>query len=935
MTETAAPTDGIVLAQADVSAPDTGGATAAPSGSGLNAVNDCLITAEDDSIQAVVTANDIDSAAGMTMVAGVSEPQNGSATMTEDGLITYRPNPGFTGEDRFSYTATDGAGAEDTAEVFVMVNPLEVGATQIGQAGWLNQPSDWGALASACAGGTALDVAQLAGGTVSVPAPDAGQRIEVAVQPGQIINLADPAFADARFLPVEGGVLAMLEDGRVVFMRDLVEAAEGNQPPVLRIADGQPVSADLLLAALDDQGTVSPAAPGTQQTGPQAPDDGQSDAGGGAGFSPFNPGALGPALDQTGPLGPTALAFGLPDGEEDSDLLSALGDDDGGPGGPDDDGEPEGPGDDGDPGDGDPGDGDPGDPGGPEPTTLAPTVDAIDGGIDLLPKEFTDSFQPTSTPALPTLQEGVAQIDPNGVDQGNLTIGALPDGVDGREVTIEFVSESALLQNSLGWYILDENGEPVPQGILFDTIDGSDPTGVNAISPGETRSLGTLPESTQFGFFLVQNGALFAPLLDEGATDLEFRPDENGNRDLFFRPDGDGNITAINGRYILFTDDAFNEDGTEQVISGFDPAGGGGFVIAYEDIVPGQTETLPFTLRGQDGTQFTVVSDRDFNDAVFEVNIDSVQNTNDLVCLTGSLDGVDLSDGDSETLAAASLEITQGRPGDCLEFGSFTIAADGELIGPAGAPTGVVVTRVDDASFTFSGEASIATYEAILGDVVFKTVEGTLDELDGDRVFSISVTDPDGNVGSGEATITPTLLEPSGGTDGRDVGGGDLGFTSTGGGSDGKDFFNGRDGNDVLNARSGDDFVDGGRGDDDIFGSFGDDILIGGPGDDILDGGEGADTFAFRSVLDGVDTILFFNAFAGDRLDIGELVDDGFEPGVNTDEFVSFTERDNGDIEVAVDQDGAGAASDFIAIAVLQNAIQVSAASEELSQAVV
>lgn len=78
-----------------------------------------------------VLANDSDASFGddrveddvlaASVVDGVS---NGTLSLNEDGSFTYTPDPGFTGEDSFTYEADDGDQATDQATVTINVEPV-------------------------------------------------------------------------------------------------------------------------------------------------------------------------------------------------------------------------------------------------------------------------------------------------------------------------------------------------------------------------------------------------------------------------------------------------------------------------------------------------------------------------------------------------------------------------------------------------------------------------------------------------------------------------------------------------------------------------------------------------------------------------------------------------------------------------------------------
>lgn len=63
-------------------------------------------------------------------VTNVGTPDNGKVTINPDGTVTYTPNPGFSGEDSFTYTVTTQGGVTETATVTVTVFPEHTPAPQ-------------------------------------------------------------------------------------------------------------------------------------------------------------------------------------------------------------------------------------------------------------------------------------------------------------------------------------------------------------------------------------------------------------------------------------------------------------------------------------------------------------------------------------------------------------------------------------------------------------------------------------------------------------------------------------------------------------------------------------------------------------------------------------------------------------------------------------
>ncbi|WP_299955592.1 Ig-like domain-containing protein [uncultured Roseobacter sp.] len=68
-----------------------------------------------------LTATDVDSSGPLSFALGDDGPENGIATVNEDGSFTYTPNADFAGIDRFSYTVTDAQGGVSTGRVTAAV----------------------------------------------------------------------------------------------------------------------------------------------------------------------------------------------------------------------------------------------------------------------------------------------------------------------------------------------------------------------------------------------------------------------------------------------------------------------------------------------------------------------------------------------------------------------------------------------------------------------------------------------------------------------------------------------------------------------------------------------------------------------------------------------------------------------------------------------
>jgi hypothetical protein len=86
----------------------------------------------------VMVVDDPGNASGTLVVTAVTQGAHGSVTLNADGTITYTPNPGFSGNDSFTYTVSDGHGgtANGTVNVTIKaqiaISPTSLPAGQVG-----------------------------------------------------------------------------------------------------------------------------------------------------------------------------------------------------------------------------------------------------------------------------------------------------------------------------------------------------------------------------------------------------------------------------------------------------------------------------------------------------------------------------------------------------------------------------------------------------------------------------------------------------------------------------------------------------------------------------------------------------------------------------------------------------------------------------------
>ncbi len=88
------------------------------------AVADTATTAEDEPVVIDVLANDTDVEGDALSVESVTAPSHGTARIAAGGGVEYAPETDYYGSDRFTYTVSDGNGGTATAEVEVVVEPV-------------------------------------------------------------------------------------------------------------------------------------------------------------------------------------------------------------------------------------------------------------------------------------------------------------------------------------------------------------------------------------------------------------------------------------------------------------------------------------------------------------------------------------------------------------------------------------------------------------------------------------------------------------------------------------------------------------------------------------------------------------------------------------------------------------------------------------------
>ncbi|MQX35527.1 cadherin-like domain-containing protein [Roseospira navarrensis] len=344
----------------------------------------------------------------------------------------------------------------------------------------------------------------------------------------------------------------------------------------------------------------------------------------------------------------------------------------------------------------------------------------------------------------------------NGVDPDALTL------QHDHDVTVTFVSEGAGYHNTLGWYVVEEDGTinnpQIVYGDATDTVVAANGTETVTLTPPDGGF-----EGKTIGFFLIGNGHnknKNSDFWDDAANNEGGRlafVDENGDpattstdtpKLVFIQEDGSVHtVKSQGGIYHSVAANettALNPDNEQHAISGVTPDGDS-LMVGFED------------LKG--------LGDHDYNDLVFTVNV-GADNARQMVATAVAPD-IQVSDLDSPTLMSAEARISEGmQPGDELHVDGLTVNEDGTI-----GDTGISLDVVEDEggyALKFTGEADEATYTDVLARVKLQN-SGETPET-GDRVVSFTVSDGEDST-TDHATVRVVDGTEDTGAEGSDPGG--------------------------------------------------------------------------------------------------------------------------------------------------------------------
>lgn len=422
----------------------------------------------------------------------------------------------------------------------------------------------------------------------------------------------------------------------------------------------------------------------------------------------------------------------------------------------------------------------------------------------------------------------------------------------GFEMTVTNLgSVTAAFNNSYGYYIKGENGEPLFGEVIFANVKHNVGSTVSVQVEGFT--------SDDIGFFIIPNGASTNSSLSND-TEVTFQQLSNGNWQAVANINGV--ITPLNGTGspALFDNNSLNRSDYDYLSNNENPGNQN-----WEDINGG--------------------GDRDDNDVNINVAIINLN----LLTVNERF----LVDGDENTVAVASLDITQyfsgqygaDGPGSSVyrlnidnKDSGLTVAASGEPVSLRLLSSGVVegyIEGSDEVVFTVSIEDGVVILEqfiAVFHDEPTDSAQTLSPATINPSAISVvlTVTDDDGDVAQASIDLGAIMAFTYGESAEHD--------SST------------------FNAIVG---TNSPRGD----------FLVGTDGNDIFTGNAGPDTFVWKDGHAGTegtpafDIVTDFSAAEGDVLDFSDLLQ-GEESGDITD-FISVIQSGD-DVLINLTPEGNG-----------------------------
>ena len=599
--------------------------------------------------------------------------------------------------------------------------------------------------------------------------PQPGGELIVVIPGNATVRLADPAFnpVNASYAVDGFDLYIQLADGGRVRLVDFFDSSAPDTS--LSVLGGPQVTALALL----EESEVGPIDRDLSEIEPA----GGPVHGGGAGFAPFEPGSLPPALQALGPLGPTEIGFGLGPIIIDDEFFEEEDGDGGGAG-------------------------------------AAPVLSLRSEVTDVVVDEGR-GFNPPALPVLPIKGPGIPipESEINNIPREQVTLD------ETREVNIIFVDEDSISIDSLFVYDVTPEGFLVNVRPVFPFVNKvGDPLKPAELQPGDSVSLGEIEAGTEFGLLVLNDGGRRNdPDVFEGGSYELLNPITGnttniGDFDAVGNPQGrpvlqhtaeDGTVTDLES-FRLFSADESQETPNNNRLN---PDDMGHFVSGFD------TETGLLIVGVEDGINRR--RDDDFDDDVFAIGFGTTQEFGlYTIDPTGGL-RASITDPDGGLITGSAITLVSEFAGDRLVLDPAAVAG-----------TNIVVEQLADGSLQITGADTISNYEAAISAVRLDVDE--TNPLAGERIITATITDDSGLTSEPVETrfdVTFDTLTPD--DPASDLGdviiGTNMADTINGGAGD--DFIAGGLGNDLINGNAGDDTLTGGSGQDNINPGSGADLI--------------------------------------------------------------------------------------------------------------
>ena len=500
---------------------------------------------EDGTIAGQVTGHDVDGDALTFAVDGA--PSNGTVTMNPDGTFNYVPAANFNGTDSFTYTVSDGNGGTTTGTVSVNVAAVNDAPTTAGGTATGNEDSTiTGQLTGQDVDGDALTFGLApngapAHGTVTVN-PDGSYTYT----PAANFNGTDSftyAVSDGNGGTALGTITVGVNPVNDAPTTSGATVAGQEDGTIAGQVTGHDVDGDALTFALDGapaNGAVTFNPDGTFTYTP-APNFNGTDSftysvSDGHGGTTTGTVSVNVAAVNDAPVAANATASGTEDNavtgqltatDVDGDALTFALADNGGPAHGSVTVNPDG------------------------SYTYTPNADWA--GTDSFTYQVSDGNGGTTTATVSVNVAAVADVPNVDVSFGTPSVN---DGTSG--VTVTNHGGSAGYNNSYGYYVLNDAGQPVSGGIIWANANAT---------VGQTATLTGL-DADHVGFFVIPNGDNNNPGKIQNGESVTFSQGSDGK---WIATDAQGNALTGAGANVLFDKPALNAGGFVQMVDNANP----------------------------------------------------------------------------------------------------------------------------------------------------------------------------------------------------------------------------------------------------------------------------------------------------------------------------------------------------------------------------